>query len=73
VNGSNGLNVSIQEIANSKPFIGAGVGGATAKGWVGYVLTDPTFQAALVVVGLVLSLTLIAVQGFALWDRWKNR
>jgi hypothetical protein len=66
------LKEQIQQVAHSKTGVAVGVGGVTAKGWVDYVLNDPTFQAGIIIVGLALSLTLITVHVFALYDRWKR-
>ncbi len=67
----------IEHIAQTKTAAGVGIGGATATTWVDWVLNDPTFQAAIILAGFILTLTLIAVHGITIcrivrrW--WKKR
>lgn len=51
----------IQQMALSKPAAAVGVGTATVPAWVEWVTTSPVAQAAVIVIGVIVSVTIIAV------------
>jgi len=51
----------IQQLAHSKTGVVVGAGGVTAKTWVDWVVNSPEAQAAIIVVGFLLSISIIVV------------
>lgn len=57
----NAVKEQVQQMAHSKTGMLAGAGGVTATTWVDWVVNSPEAQAAIIIVGLLLSISIIAV------------
>ena len=55
------IKIDLQQLAHGWTGAIAGAAGVTAKAWTDWVLNSPGMEAIVVVVGLLLSITIIAV------------
>jgi FtsH-binding integral membrane protein len=69
---SNELVESIQQAASGKAALAMGVAGITTPTWVDYIVSNSSFQAGLVLLGAIVSLTIIAVNIQSLIQRKKT-
>lgn len=63
---------TVQNAATSKTAAAVGVGTATTPAWVDWVVSSPEAQATIIVVGVCVSISIIAVNVQAILIRHKN-
>jgi len=62
----------IQIMAHTKPGAAIAAGTATAPAWIDWVVTSQAAQAGIIIVGVVLSLTIIAINVQTFLQRRKK-